>query len=596
MVPSFSTDASFETLRQGLIDYLQCYPDLTLDRWEKQDGLLLLWVQHPAPEAVNPGALLVDLEGLFGQWAETIARQDWYWKAPLSVRLYLQVGGEDQPYALQRFTWPRSQGDQLPLAEGGDGGSPPLEEGAPYFSDVALALPDTAIAPPRPPGWGQVQGAIARGLGQYWGYGLAALILTASGLFAYMLSRPCVVGTCDRLAKAEEFYSLAEASLSANLTEDDLNAAAADIRAATQLLSPIPAWSTHYGAAQANLQRYRQSAEVLETLNQARDKAMAAAQLSQNPPHPVERWVNIQLLWQQAIDRLASIPADSPGFDYAQQKLGEYRVNHITIGRRIVAEEEAEANFNTAVATAKLAQQRMDTANSLAGWQLVTKEWQTAIKGLSLIPQGTMVYPQAQAHLQDYQQQLQRSTNRTQLEEASRRNYDQAIQSSREAAAAQSRGEWSLAVSLWQRALASVQQIPADTAPFPEAANLVETYGNQLKNAQARLQADGALQSLTATLGNLCSASATPCALQEVEGQIQVRLPGQYVQPLRQALTPPAPDGTVSFSNQISPDLQVLINQLTTVSHQINRPVAIYDNQGNLVARYRSDLGGFVKD
>jgi hypothetical protein len=165
----------------------------------------------------------------------------------------------------------------------------------------------------------------------------------------------------------------------------------------------------------------------------------------------------------------------------------------------------------------------------------------------------------------------------------------------REAAAAQSRGEWSLAVNLWQRALASAQQIPADTASFPEAANLVETYGNQLKNAQTRVQEAGALQGLTASLENLCSASASPCTIQEVESQVQLRLPSQYAQPLRQALTPPAPDGTVSFTNQISPDLQALINQLTTVSHQINRPVAIYDNQGNLLARYRPDLGGFAK-
>ena len=595
MVPSFSTDASFETSYQGLIDYLQqhpTYPDLILERWEEQGDRLLLWFQHPAPEAAHSGALLADLEGLFGQWAETMPWQDWPWPALLSVRLYLQVVGEDQPYALHRFTWSKS-----PVAgvEGGHGLSSPLGEGAPYFSDAALALPETAIAAPHSPGWGQVQGAISRGLGQYWGYGLAALILTASGVFAYMLTRPCVVGGCDRLAKAEEFYALAEASLSANPTGDDVNAAVADIRAASQLLSPIPPWSTHYGAAQVNLQRYRQSTEVLETLNQARDKAMAAAQLSQDPPHPVERWVNIQLLWQQAIDRLASIPSDSPGFDYAQHKLGEYRVNHLTIGGRIVAEEEAEANFNTAVATAKLAQQRMDTANSLAGWQLATKEWQAAIKGLSLIPQGTMVYPQAQAHLQNYRQQLQRSTNRSQLEEAGRRNYDQALQVAREAAAAQSRGEWSLAVNLWQRALASAQQIPADTASFPEAANLVETYGNQLKNAQTRVQEAGALQGLTASLENLCSASASPCTIQEVESQVQVRLPSQYAQPLRQALTPPAPDGTVSFTNQISPDLQALINQLTTVSHQINRPVAIYDNQGNLLARYRPDLGGFAK-
>lgn len=599
MVPSFSTDASFETLRQGLIDYLQhhpAYPDLTLDRWEEQRGELLLWVQHLAPEPVNPGALLADLEELFGQWVGTIPREDWPWQAPLAVRLYLQLVEDDQPYALQRFTWPRQRRPGVTQVEAEDGLSRPPAEGVGYFNDVALALPDTAIEPPRPPGLGQLQGAIARWLGRYWSLGLAALILTTSGLFAYMVTRPCVVGKCDRLAKAEEFYSLAEASLAANPSGEAVRSAETDIRSATQLLSPIPAWSTHYGVAQTNLRRYRQSAEALETLNQARDKAAAAAQLSQNPPHPVDHWVKIQLLWQQAIDRLASIPAGSPVFDYAQQKLGEYRVNHIIIGRRIVAEEEAEANFNTAMATAKLAQQRMDTANSLAGWQLATKEWQAAIKGLSLIPQGTMVYPQAQTQLQGYQQELQRSTNRTQIEQASRRNHDQALQAAKAAAAAQSSGQWNLAVNLWQRALASAQQIPVDSAPFQEAANLVETYENQLKNAQARLQETSALQGLTTTLGNLCGASATPCTLQEVGNQLQVRLSSQYTQPLRQALTTPTPDGTLNFAHQISPDLQALISQLTSISHQINRPITIYDHQGNPVARYRPDLGGFTKN
>ncbi|MEB3313604.1 MAG: hypothetical protein VKL98_05610 [Cyanobacteriota bacterium] len=593
MVPSFSTDASFETLRQSLIDDLPrhpAYPDLTLGRWEHQGEHLRLWVLHPKPQVVNPEALLADLEAWFGRWVEATVWPDRPRPEALTVGLYLQLVEEDQPYALHRFAWPGPGGAALPAAAGVD--ARPLEDGSTYFSDAALALPDTAIAPPGSPGWGRVEGW----LGQYWSYGVAALILVTSGLFAYMMTRPCVVGGCDRLAKAEELYGLAAASLSANPTGEDVNAAEVDIRAATQLLATIPAWSSHHGAAQANLQRYRQSAGALQTLSQARAKAMEAAQLSQNPPHPVDRWVTIQLLWQQAIDRLTSIPTGSPGFDYVQQKLAEYRVNHSTIGGRIVAEEEAEANFNTAMATAKLAQQRMDTANSLAGWQLATQEWQAAIKGLTLIPQGTMVYAQAQAYLQEYGQQLQRSTHRTQLEEASRRHYDQALQIAREAAAAQSRGQWSLAVNLWQQALARAQQIPADTTPFQEAANLVETYGNQLKNAQTHLRQAIALQGLTATLGSLCGASPTPCTLQEVGGQIQVRLANQYAQPLRQALTPPAPDGTVGITHQISPDLQALINQLTRVSHQINRPLAIVDPQGNPVARYRPDLGGFAQE
>jgi hypothetical protein len=76
-----------------------------------------------------------------------------------------------------------------------------------------------------------------------------------------------------------------------------------------------------------------------------------------------------------------------------------------------VAEEEAEANFNTAAATAKLAQQRMDTANSLAGRQLAAKEWPGRHqRSLPDSPRHHVVYPQAQTQLQGYQQELQRST------------------------------------------------------------------------------------------------------------------------------------------------------------------------------------------
>jgi len=467
------------------------------------------------------------------------------------------------------------------------------------FSDAALALPDAAVQPPDQ-GWSQRSQAWAsqglRSLRYYWSYGLAALILVGSGAFAYALSRPCVVGSCDRLEQANEFYDLAQVTQVARPTGDDLVTAHLDLQTAIDLLTPIPTWSPYYAVAQNDLRRYQRSIVSLDAILQAQALAGEAANLSQTPPHPVERWVKVHLLWKRAIDRLESIDVDSPTFDYSQQKLREYRANHSAIGRRIVAEEEAEANFNTAVQTGTLARQRMDTANSLAGWQLATKEWQAAIRGLSLIPQGTMVYDEAQAQLDDYQQQLNRVTNRAALEEAGAHNYNQAVQAARAAAAYEAKGQWTLALTQWRQAVASARQIPTDTILAAEGAVLLETYQPALANSQNRLRTAVALQSLTTTLAQMCEFSATPCTVYEDASQVRVVLSSQYAEPLRQAITPPAADGTFGFTNQLTPSAQQLIEQVITTSHQIDRQVAVYDAQGSFVARYRPDLGGFIKN
>ncbi|MGG6242274.1 hypothetical protein ACQ4N7_26975 [Nodosilinea sp. AN01ver1] len=636
------------------------YPGLTHLDCSERGGRLLLLAEHSAPEVTEPNDLLKELESAFRDLVPAVGLPDADWAAAgsLAVRIYLKLKAAAQPYAIHTFTWqpedavdvvfpPESTGaegfapgtadrlaqppDQLssqalgqpvesaasgeamPLpphlaeADGHDAGEPRPEASGSSdgsaglgFSDAALALPETAVQPPEGPGWVQRgqrwAGMGMRSLRDYWSYGLAGLILVGSGAFAYALTRPCVVGSCDRIEQAAEFYDLAQATLVGSPNGDDLVTAQADLQTAIDLLEPVPTWSSHYEAVQADLQRYQGSIASLNAILQGQAIAAEAANLSQNPPHPVERWVKVHLLWQQAIDWLASVPVDSPAYDYSQQKLYEYRANYSAIGRRIVAEEEAEANFSTAVQTGNLAQQRMETANSLAGWQLATKEWQAAIRGLSLIPQGTMIYNEAQAQLNEYQAQLNRVTNRATLEEAGASNYHQAVQAARAAAAYEAKGQWTLALQQWRQAVGSAQRIPTDTILAEEGAVLLETYQPALANAQNRLRNAVALQSLTTTLARLCEYSATPCTVQEDPSQIRVILSSQYAESLRQAITPPAADGTFAFTNQLSASAQQLIEQIITTSHQIERQVAIYDAQGGFVARYRPDLGGFIKN
>lgn len=657
---SSPTTTGFEPLQQAFARYLKTtnlYRGLTHLVCSERGGRLLLLAEHSAPEVGEPNDLLKELESAFRELVPTVGLPDADWAVAdiLSVRIYLKLKAAAQPYAIHTFTWRPEDavGVVFPaeptVAEGlAPETSPPSNQPAEHslgatvsgerttlppnptdsethdivlpeaettedsadsatagvtglaFSDAALALPDTAVQRPKGPGWvhrGQRwAGQGMRSLRYYWSYGLAALILVGSGAFAYALSRPCVVGSCDRTLQAAEFYDLAQDSLAGSPNGDDLVTAQADLQTAIDLLEPVPTWSSHYEAVQADLQRYRDSIASLNAIIQGQAIAIEAANLSQNPPHPVERWVKVHLLWRQAIDWLASVPVDSPAYDYSQQKLYEYRANYSAIGRRIVAEEEAEANFSTAIQTGNLARQRMETANSLAGWQLTTKEWQAAINGLSLIPQGTMVYNEAQAQLSDYQKQLSRVTNRATLEEAGASNYHQAVQAARAAAAYEAKGQWTLALQQWRQAVGRAQQIPTDTILAEEGAVLLETYQPALANAQTRLRGAVALQSLATTLAQLCDYSATPCTVREDPSQIRVILSSQYAEPLRQAITPPAADGTFAFTNQLSSSAQQLIEQIITTSHQVERQVAVYDAQGGFVARYRPDLGGFIRN
>ncbi|MGB3138996.1 MAG: hypothetical protein WBB18_19460, partial [Nodosilinea sp.] len=475
---------SFEPLQQAFVSYLKetnFYPGLTHVRCSERGGRLLLLAEHSAPEIDTPNALLKTLETAFRDLVSTVGLPDgdWVIAAGLSVRIYLKLKAAVQPYAIHTFTW--RPGDAVGVvfpaepfanpvdasAEQGlntevetdlavvDYGADWVESGQPRVdpsaaglasSDAALALPDVAIQPPEERGWvyrGRTwSGQGLRSLRYYWSYGLAALILVGSGAFVFALTRPCVVGRCDRIEQAAEFYEQAQVTLDGRPSGDDLAIAQADLQAAIDLLAPVPTWSSRYEAVQSDLQRYRGSIVSLNALIQGQAIASEAADLSQSPPHPVERWVNVHMLWQQAVDWLASIPVDSPAYDYSQQKLREYRSNYSAIGRRIVAEEGAEANFSTAIQTANLARQRTETANSLAGWQLATKEWQAAIRVLSLIPQGTMVYDEAQVQLSDYRQQLSQVSNRSKLEEAGARSYNQAVQAARAAAAYEAKGQW----------------------------------------------------------------------------------------------------------------------------------------------------------
>lgn len=128
--------------------------------------------------------------------------------------------------------------------------------------------------------------------------------------------------------------------------------------------------------------------------------AREAAEMSQNPPHPLSVWREIEGKWQKAVEILASIPEDSPIASQAQEKLNSYQANYSAIANRIVTEEQAAKNLEKAN---QLAQEAASLTHSQETQKTAQAKLQEAIGLLQAIPQGTFVKAQAQAKLAEYQ-------------------------------------------------------------------------------------------------------------------------------------------------------------------------------------------------
>ena len=149
----------------------------------------------------------------------------------------------------------------------------------------------------------------------------------------------------------------------------------------------------------------------------AQKLAMEAAVMTQNPPHPLENWQQVQGKWQESIKLLEAIPDNSAVATQAQEKLSVYRTNYQAITNRIVTEQKAATNLEAAQ---KLAGEAALMVNNPPHpkevWQNAQSKLQQAINLLSSIPQGTFVEAQAKEKLADYQKNYTLISNRIKTE------------------------------------------------------------------------------------------------------------------------------------------------------------------------------------
>lgn len=635
MTPSPSPPTTrLEGLERAFRHYLAAtnlYPGLAIRQCYWTTAGLTLQAHHPAPAVAKPKTLLRELEAAF---REILAEEGWAYvdllpedsrnsevdtplEIPVSIELWLQPGKRpyishsfvspletSSPRLSPRILPPKSLSPPVPppgtTATGTDTGTPAASMTAILpFNDAAIALPATSVEPPS--SWSFLQAGLNAGwngfkaLLPYWSYGLAALIIGSSSAFAFAITRPCVVGSCERLARAENLQTNASTALSDPIQSSELETADAALGEAINVLDDIPAWSQYYDTAQTKLTTYKQQKFGLSRILQAQDKAAAAVAGSQEPPYSVDHWVGVQQLWQQAVLLLEQVPAESTVYDFAQQKLREYEANYRAIGHRVTAEEEAEANLNSALQSGQLAQARMETAASLAGWQLTVATWQTAIQGLSLVPLGTEAYAEAQETLKLYQDYLAQSQVRMRQETRGNRYYSEAQTAAQAAQAAAAANQWTLAVQHWRTALRNAQSVTADSNLYGDAQSLIATAQPALATAQQKLRTAVAVQTIAATLEDVCGDSATPCTISNTPNQMRLTLASQYALALEQAITPPAADGTPANNSAVTPEAQILIDDIMRLGNQSRQTVAVYDPQGGFIARYQPDLGGFTK-
>jgi hypothetical protein len=408
----------------------------------------------------------------------------------------------------------------------------------------------------------------------------------------YVLTRPCVIGACEPLQQATQ---LSRAAIqTAQTTESALAIVEAhrQLSESSYLLATIPSWSRHYQSAQTLLNGYEDQAVVLGKVVKALEQANTAAQNSQNPPHPLPKWREIQWLWREVITQLEQIPSSSTLYPLVQRKLQEYRVNLTGINQRVGIEQQAQDRINAARQAGQLAEARAKAAQSAENWQETAATWTAAIGQLRQIPQSTMVYDEAQQLLAIYQPNLTEASNRQAQELVAAKAYTQAVDAAAQARTLEQQNQWSQAKAQWQSALTYARQVPTVTSYYSQVQPLIGTYAQMLQQASQNAQRSVAIQTSRLDLDQACPNAAKICTYTLSPEAIRVQFTSSYAQTVSLTLNnkQPTDNSRSAVLNQVNGSLRTLAD----ISETTQVPIELYDAKGTKLGTYTPSLSGYV--
>jgi hypothetical protein len=157
-----------------------------------------------------------------------------------------------------------------------------------------------------------------------------------------------------------------------------------------------------------------------QKLKSAVDGIKAATQ-SQTVAKSLPEWREVKTQWNQINTQLTSIPATTIAYAQAQQLLKSAQPQMTTVQQKVLEEDKATQNYQTATKlaqAAKLSQKNNQLAQAVS-------QWNQSVVAIQSIPQTSTVYAQAKPLLSEY-------TNSFQQAQAQLRNTQKVAQASKD--------------------------------------------------------------------------------------------------------------------------------------------------------------------
>lgn len=184
---------------------------------------------------------------------------------------------------------------------------------------------------------------------------------------------------------------------------------------AVDRLGKIPPESHFYGIAQEKLAQYQGNLKQAEMRFRAEQQAQGQLDraklrlrdgiVAEQAAQTEDDWQQVRSIWQDGMEQLQRIPANTTVAIEARRLLEVYRFKLSTLSQRATQQQLAAQVLTRAAQqaiAAQSAQQRRD-------WRVAIATWTEALTTLSTLPPGTPYQPQAEAMAIAYQQALYQS-------------------------------------------------------------------------------------------------------------------------------------------------------------------------------------------
>ncbi|MCC5899104.1 MAG: hypothetical protein JJU32_14485 [Phormidium sp. BM_Day4_Bin.17] len=419
---------------------------------------------------------------------------------------------------------------------------------------------------------------------------LALVTLTAGVLallgIGWALSRPCVLGECQRLLIVEENSRELLNELTESPSTETLVTAHEKLEAASGQLEGIPPWSRYHRRSNQLLESLERRSQQLQAARSPLGLGYQAALLSQNPPHSLEEWQRMEALWVEAIAELEAIDPENPAYTLARSKLREYRQNLAAVQQRAILERRGAEQIEAAQLAAEMARNQETQAQDVDTWERAYSSWRNAIGALMRVPAQTTAQRDARQLFQSYGPHLSTAEQRHRQEQVAQRLHEQALKLADEARVAQDAQQWESAITKWQQALGYAQQIPENTAYSDQTQPLMQAYTNALVQTIARQEISDAMNRAQRDLQRLCQGSPQICEYQVSRDRLQVKLLPDYVSRIQELHRQANQQNNEAAKQQINQHVRRFIDGLELVSLNTGIGLTVLDPEGEDIARF----------